>query len=71
MEKTRIIEKIISLAIILIASIFINFSALAKNNVKNISVDVLIRNNGSATITQQWQGTFNEGTEVEFLPEFV
>ena len=67
MEKTRIIEKIISLAIILIASIFINFSALAKNNVKNISVDVVIRNNGSATITQQWQGTFNEGTEV-YLP---
>ena len=67
MEKTRIIEKIILLATILITSIFINFSAFAKNNVKNISVDVVIRNNGSATITQQWQGTFNEGTEV-YLP---
>ena len=54
-------------AVIFIASISFSVTAFAKNNVSNISMDVLIHNNGSATITQQWTGTFDTGTEV-YLP---
>ena len=61
------IKKILLLVMIFVASIFAVAPTFAKNNVKNISIDVVVRNNGSATITQQWQGTFHEGTEV-YLP---
>ena len=65
-RKTKI--KILSiLAMIFIASIFYCNLIFAKNNVSNINMDVLIHDNGSATITESWTGTFNEGTEV-YIP---
>ena len=42
-------------------------TTFAKNNVSNIDIYVAIHDDGSATITQKWTGTFNEGTEV-YLP---
>ncbi|MBO6119596.1 MAG: DUF2207 domain-containing protein [Lachnospiraceae bacterium] len=39
----------------------------AKNHVDNIDIDVAIHDNGSATITQRWTGTFDEGTEI-YIP---
>ena len=66
-STTKKIRGIFLLAIIFIASIFIGIPTFAKNNVSNISIDVVVHDNGSATITQQWQGRFNEGTEV-YLP---
>ena len=43
-----------------------NFS-FAKNIISNISIDVVINDDGSANITQTWDGTFEEGTEC-YLP---
>ena len=60
-------KRLLLLAMILVATVFLCSFAYAKNNVKNITIDTLIHNNGSASITQQWEGTFNEGTEV-YLP---
>ncbi|MFA9423245.1 MAG: DUF2207 domain-containing protein [Sedimentibacter sp.] len=37
--------------------------ALAANNVSDINVDVVIYDDGSAYITQTWNGNFTEGTE--------
>ena len=48
----------------LFSCIAITSTAFAKNNVSNIDVDVVIKSNGSATITERWAGTFDEGTEV-------
>lgn len=41
--------------------------AFSKNNVSDISIEVVVHDNGSATIIQNWQGTFNEGSEV-YIP---
>lgn len=41
-------------------------SALGANNVSEIYVDVGIYDDGSAYITQTWNGNFNEGTECYF-----
>lgn len=42
-------------------------SAGAENNVSEISISVSIFNDGSACITQVWDGTFTEGTE-NYIP---
>ena len=41
--------------------------AFAKNNVSEIDIDVTIRDDGSAYIVQNWNGTFDEGTE-NYIP---
>lgn len=66
-NKNYVIKSILIFTTVFIASFFACIPAFAKNNVSNISMDVIIHNNGSATITQQWQGTFDTGTEV-YLP---
>lgn len=52
---------------ILFVSILSCINTYAKNNVENIEIDVAIHKNGSATITQNWKGRFDEGTEL-YLP---
>lgn len=42
-------------------------SVFAKNNVETINVDVAITDDGSAYITQEWTGTFEQGTE-NYIP---
>ena len=42
-------------------------SMLAENNVSEIDIDVTVRDDGSAYIVQNWQGTFYEGTE-NYIP---
>ena len=39
----------------------------ASNHVTNIDIEVVIRNDGSAVITQYWTGEFEKGTE-NYLP---
>ena len=39
----------------------------ADNHVTNIDIEVVIRKDGSAVITQYWTGEFNKGTE-NYLP---
>lgn len=64
--KTKI-KKIFFIASTLLAILLFSASVFAKNHVDNMDIDVSIHNNGSATITQRWAGTFDEGTEV-YLP---
>ena len=40
---------------------------LAENNVSEIDIAVIVRNDGSAYIVQNWRGEFNEGTE-NYIP---
>ncbi len=47
--------------------ILCSVTAFAKNNVSEIDIDVTVREDGSAYIVQNWQGTFNEGTE-NYIP---
>jgi len=42
-------------------------TVLAKNNVSEIDIDVTVRDDGSAYVVQNWQGTFDEGTE-NYIP---
>ena len=42
-------------------------SVFAKNNVETINIDVAITNDGSAYVTQEWTGTFEQGTE-NYIP---
>lgn len=58
---------IISLFIFVALQIIFCFNVFAINNVSDISVNVLIHNDGSATISQKWEGQFNEGTE-NYIP---
>ncbi len=54
--------------VILAAFVFMLFcTAFASNNVTEISIDVTVRDDGSAYIVQTWQGTFYEGTE-NYIP---
>ena len=53
--------------LVLAFSIFLITNTFAKNIVHQISKDILLKDNGSATITEQWTGTFDEGTEV-YIP---
>ncbi len=54
------------LCVLLFAALF-GQSAFAKNNVSDITVDVVIYDDGSAYITQTWNCNFDEGTE-GYLP---
>ncbi len=54
----------ITMALVLILC---RITTFAKNNVSEIDIDVTIRDDGSAYIVQNWQGTFNEGTE-NYIP---
>lgn len=49
----------------LLMVLFVGVSA--KNNVTEIDIDVVIREDGSAYVTQVWNGTFTEGTE-NYIP---
>ena len=60
-------KKIYLLVIINILILIYSNVLFAKNNVPRIDIDVLIHDNGSATITQMWQGTFDQGTEI-YIP---
>ena len=51
----------------LLFAAFFGQSAFAKNNVSDITVDVVIYDDGSAYITQTWNCNFDEGTE-GYLP---
>ena len=51
----------------LFISVFACLPSYAKNHVEKMDIDVTVHNNGSATITQRWAGSFDEGTEV-YLP---
>ena len=66
-----IIRKMNKILLLLVSTILISIFTcslcLAKNHIDKMDIDVAIHNNGSATITQRWAGTFNEGTEV-YLP---
>lgn len=46
---------------------FCGFSVFAKNNVSEIDINVIIKNDGSARIVQNWHGSFKEGTE-NYIP---
>ena len=59
------IKKILALTILML--FIFSGTAFAKNNVTEIDISVTIRDDGSAYIVQNWQGTFNEGTE-NFIP---
>lgn len=53
--------------IIPLSCLFLNFNLFAKNAINNIVINVDVNDDGSATITQKWSGTFDEGTEC-YLP---
>ena len=61
------IKKILIAASTLLAITLCCLPVFAKNHVDTIDIDVDIHQNGSATITQRWAGTFDEGTEI-YLP---
>ena len=44
--------------------LLISGTAYAKNNVSEIDISVTVRDDGSAYVVQNWQGTFEEGTEL-------
>lgn len=48
-------------------TVFACLPVFARNHVDKMDIDVTIHDNGSASITQRWVGTFDEGTEV-YLP---
>lgn len=47
--------------------LLISGTAYAKNNVSEIDISVTVRDDGSAYVVQNWQGTFEEGTE-NYIP---
>lgn len=51
----------------LIVSLFLCMPSLAENNVSEIDVNVIVRDDGSCNIVQKWTGTFTEGTE-NYIP---
>ncbi len=67
MRRLLKIKQLLLFVVVIISSISFSAVTFAKNHVSKISMDVVIHNNGSATITQQWAGTFDTGTEV-YLP---
>ncbi|MBQ3037741.1 MAG: DUF2207 domain-containing protein [Clostridia bacterium] len=50
-----------------LALALLSSSALAKNNVSEIDISVMVQNDGSAYVVQRWSGEFNEGTE-NYIP---
>ncbi|MBR4313642.1 MAG: DUF2207 domain-containing protein, partial [Lachnospiraceae bacterium] len=67
----KIVRKINKLILVIVSSVLIAVfccvTVFAKNHVDTMDIDVAIHKNGSATITQRWAGTFDEGTEV-YIP---
>ncbi len=60
----RVVKKI---SILLSALCICVLSAFAANNVSEIDISVTVRDDGSAYIVQEWQGSFSEGTE-NYIP---
>lgn len=58
--KKRVVTFVLSLLLIFGA---MPFCAFAENHLSNIDVSVVLQKDGSALITQVWQGTFDEKTE--------
>lgn len=46
---------------------FMQVTAIFANSVSQMDIDVLVHDDGSATITQKWTGTFTDGTE-NYIP---
>ena len=63
----KIGKKLFLIISVSLITIFSCLPVFARNHVDKMDIDVLIHNNGSASITQRWSGTFDEGTEV-YLP---
>ena len=57
--KRRFLAAALALALCLLLAPY----ACASNRVSNIDIDVTLRRDGSALITQTWRGRFTEGTE--------
>lgn len=67
MNLFKLFKKYI-LCIVLIILIISNFTIVfSKNNVSDINMVVSINDDGSANITQEWVGKFDEGTE-NYIP---
>ena len=60
----KIIFSILTVFIVIFSVTAITVSA---DNTFDIDIDVKIRENGDATVTQKWYGSFYEGTE-NYLP---
>ena len=65
--RKKINRKLFLIMSISLISVFACLPVFARNHVDKMDIDVTIHDNGSASITQRWTGTFDEGTEV-YLP---
>ena len=65
--REKIYRKLILVTSISLILVFACLPVFARNHVDKMDIDVTIHDNGSASITQRWVGTFDEGTEV-YLP---
>lgn len=65
--REKIYRKLILVTSISLITVFACLPVFARNHVDKMDIDVTIHDNGSASITQRWVGTFDEGTEV-YLP---
>ena len=65
--RKKINRKLFLIMSISLITVFACLPAFARNHVDKMDIDVTIHDNGSASITQRWVGTFDEGTEV-YLP---
>ncbi len=63
----KINRKLFLVMSIFLITVFACLPVFARNHVDKMDIDVTIHDNGSASITQRWVGTFDEGTEV-YLP---
>ena len=60
-------KKIVFSVIFTLCILLAGIGASADNRVSDISIDVTVRDDGSADIVQVWNGTFDEGTE-NYIP---
>lgn len=65
--RKKINRKLFLIMSISLITVFACLPVFARNHVDKMDIDVTIHDNGSASITQRWVGTFDEGTEV-YLP---
>lgn len=61
----RLLKKLLVAAALVVCVLLTAVSA--NNNVSDISIDVTVRNDGSAYVVQNWSGNFSEGTE-NYIP---
>lgn len=66
MNSLKLFKNYIKLAAILAAA-FLCIIPTYANNVSDLKMHVCLHDNGSATITQLWEGTFTDGTE-NYIP---